>query len=35
VFGNGVHVITGKCKVLPVGAFVKVELHIVINEIVS
>jgi hypothetical protein len=28
-----VHVITGKCKVLPVGAFVEGELHLVINAI--
>jgi hypothetical protein len=35
VFGHGVHVITGKCKVLPVGAFVEGELHLVINAIVS
>jgi hypothetical protein len=35
VFGHRVHVITGKCKILPVGAFVEGELHLVINAIVS
>jgi Zn-dependent protease len=35
VFGHGVYVIIGKCKVLPVGAFVEGELHLVINSIVS
>jgi hypothetical protein len=35
MFGHGVHVITGKCKVLPVGAFVEGKLHLVINAIVS
>jgi hypothetical protein len=31
VFGHGVHVITGKCKALLVGAFVEGELHLVIG----
>jgi hypothetical protein len=35
VFGHRVHVIIGKCKILPVGAFVEGELHLVINAIVS
>jgi hypothetical protein len=35
VFGQGVHVITGKCKALHVGAFVEGELHLVMNAIVS
>jgi hypothetical protein len=35
VFGHGVHVIIAKCKVLPMGAFVEDELHLVINAIVS
>jgi hypothetical protein len=30
-----VHVITRKCRVLPMGAFVEGELHLVTNEIVS
>jgi hypothetical protein len=30
-----VHVIIGKCKVLPIGSFVEGELHLVINAIVS
>jgi hypothetical protein len=34
VFGHRVHMITGKCKILPVGAFVEDELHLV-NAIVS
>jgi hypothetical protein len=34
VFGHGVHVITGKCKVLHLGAFVEGEMHLVINTIV-
>jgi hypothetical protein len=29
-----VHVITGKCKVLPMGAFMEGELHLVMNVIV-
>jgi hypothetical protein len=32
---NRVHVISGQCKVLPVGAFVEGELHLVIHAIVS
>jgi hypothetical protein len=35
MFGHGLHVITRKCKVLPVGAFIEGELHLVINVIVS
>jgi hypothetical protein len=35
VFGHRVHVITGKCNILPVGAFVEGELLLVINAIVS
>jgi hypothetical protein len=35
MFGHGVHVITGKCKVLTAGAFIEGELHLVINAIVS
>jgi hypothetical protein len=30
-----VHVIIGKCKVLPVGAFVEGEMHLLMNAIVS
>jgi hypothetical protein len=30
-----VHVLTGKCRVLHVGAFVEGELHIVMDAIVS
>jgi hypothetical protein len=35
IFGHGVHVTTGKCRVLPVGAFVEGELHLVMDAIVS
>jgi hypothetical protein len=34
VFGHRVHVITGKYKIVPVGAFVEGEMHLVINVIV-
>jgi hypothetical protein len=35
IFGHGVHVITGKCRVLLVGALVEGELHLVMDAIVS
>jgi hypothetical protein len=34
-FGHGVHVITGKCRILPVDAFVEGELHLVMDAIIS
>jgi hypothetical protein len=34
-FGHGVHVITRKYKVLPMGAFVEGEMHLVMNVISS
>jgi hypothetical protein len=35
IFGHGVHVITGKCRVLPMGAFFEGEMHLVMDAIVS
>jgi hypothetical protein len=35
IFGHGVHVIIGKCRVLPVGALLEGELHLIMNAIVS